>query len=120
MANKPTGFEDYKDEVIQLKKALSALKRGKPTNWDLKVLGCSVDEFWHVNQYLVANQFNIKERAEFIKRLENIGVDLFDAYYLKSLLNLTREKIKITQDCIYLEAIEMILGNLLFNEELVL
>ena len=64
---------DYKAKYIQLNKALTALKRGKPTDYDLEVLGCSIDEFWCANQYTVANEFNVKERAAFVKKLESIG-----------------------------------------------
>jgi len=84
------GFPDYKAAYIALRKAVTALKRGKPSDYDLEMLGCSVDEFWKVNQYLVANEFDTKERAAFIKNLERCGVDLFDVYELKLKLNFIR------------------------------
>ncbi len=113
MSSYPIGFKDYKDEVIQLRKSISALKRGKPTDWDLEVLGCSIDEFWHLNQHLVANNFNVKEREKFVKRLEALGCDLFDAYHIKSTLDLARHKLDEFPDDTYLQAVEMVLGNLL-------
>lgn len=108
---------DYKQKYIELNKALTALKRGKPSDWDLKVLGCSVDEFWNVNQYLVANNFNVKERSDFIKRLEKLGVDLFDSYWLKQELDKIRIYLNKFPDSTIALAKEEILGNLLFNSK---
>lgn len=72
---------DYKQKYIELNKALTALKRGTPSNWDLKVLGCSIDEFWHINQYLIANELSVKERYKVIKGLESGNFDLADFYW---------------------------------------
>ncbi len=109
---------DYKQEYIQLKKALSALKRGNPSDWELQILQCSIDEFWHVNQYLAANEFNVKERAQFIKRLEKHGCDLFDAFYILSELHAVRREIDLKPDDNFLLAKEMILGNMLYRSDL--
>ena len=104
---------DYKQKYIELNKALTDLKRGTPSDRSLEVLGCPIDEFWHVNQYLVANNFNVKERAEFVKRLEKMGVDLFDAAWLKQTQNTIREKLDKNSANQWLLAAEAILGNML-------
>lgn len=109
------GFADYKAAYIALRKAVTVLKRGKPTDYDLEVLGCSVDEFWKMNQYLVANEFDAKERAKFIKNLEKYGVDLFDVYQLKSKLTSVRAEIERNPNDISLQAIEEFIGNWLFG-----
>lgn len=79
---------DYKQKYIELKKSLSALKRGNPTKRDLEILECSIDEFYNANQYLVVNEFNIKQRKELIKKLEQKEIDLFDLYnFIREIMN---------------------------------
>lgn len=107
---------DYKEKYIELNRALTNLKRGKPSDHDLEVLNCPIDEFHKTNQYLVANSFNVKERAAFIKSLEKSGVDLFDAYYIKDCLDMIRHKLEKFPDDNYLIMSEIILGNLLYNK----
>lgn len=111
-------MEDYKQRFIELNRALTALKRGKPSDWDLEVLGCAIDEFWTCNQYIVANNFNVKERAEFVKTLEKRGVDLFDAAWLKQDLDLVRRNFDMFPGSAYLQGLEAALSNLLFNRGL--
>lgn len=101
------GFSDYKAAYIALRRAITALKRGKPTDYDLEMLGCSIDKFRQVNQYLIANEFEIKERAAFVKKLEFLNVDLFDGWSLKFELDNAR----FNGDT----ETERILGNILFN-----
>lgn len=105
----------YRDKFIALNKAVTALKRGTPTTEHLETLGYSEEDFNNANQYLVAFSFDVKERERFIKKLESMKVDLFDAFNTKSLLDFTRRQLeKAPEDSDLLQQ-ERILGNLLFN-----
>jgi len=108
---------DYKQKYIELSKALTNLKRGKVSDWDMEVMGCGVDQFHDMNQYLVADNFNVKERAEFIARLEKLGVDLFNTDLLKTRLDLVRHRLHKYPDDVNLITEERILGNMLFNKD---
>lgn len=107
---------DYKQEYISLKRALSDLKRGKPSDISLEVLGYTMEEFATATEYLAADAFNRKERVEFIKELKKTGVNLFDAAWLKRELNQAREMMEIDSNPFWIAA-ERILENLLFNKE---
>ncbi len=106
---------DYKKKYIELNKSLTALKRGNPTDWDLEVLGCSVDEFYKDTQYMTANNFNVKERAAFIKKLEAFGVNLFDVSKTKEALDMARSILDTHPEDKFWQAVELIMGNMLFN-----
>ena len=67
------GFNSHKEAYIALRKALSDLKRGKPSDYSLEVLGCSIEQFHSVNQYITANEQQVKQRASYIKDLEGKG-----------------------------------------------
>ena len=68
------GWPDHKAAYIALRKALTALKRGKPTDYDLEVLGCSVDEFNDAHRTLVLNEVMVKLRVDVTKKLEKLGL----------------------------------------------
>jgi len=109
----------YKREFIEIKKALSTLKRSKkPTDAELEVLGCSINEFNTVGEYIINNEFEVKEMALFIKRLNDMGVDLYEAGSLKEKLNSVRRTLESNPDDPVAIAKEAILGNILFNRSL--
>lgn len=117
MTDYPIGYKDYKDEVIHLRRAISALKRGRPTDWDLQVLGCSSDDFSTCNEYLTAHSFGVKEREKFIKRCKEFGADLFDMHWLEQQNRVARINLGTdSKRSPYWEALEMITGNLLYNK----
>lgn len=106
---------NYKDEYIKLKKALSTLKRGKaPTIDELEILGMTTLEFSTANEYIVAHEFETKERIEFVKKLNASGVDLLSLYEIKELLDQTRDMLQESNNE-YLLAIESVLGNLFYD-----
>ncbi len=106
----------YKDEYIKLKKALTELKRGgKPSEAAMEALGWESPEFSEVSEYLVAYAFDRKERAEFVKRLQKLGVDLYQADALKGNLDIARARLEKDPENTFLQAAEMILGNFLYG-----
>lgn len=115
--------DGYKGEYIQLKKALSDLKRGlkegqKPSAATLDVLGYDSHEFGEASEYLVANAFDRKDRAEFVKRLQSMGVDLCDAAHIKDTFDIVRVRLLQNPEDPWLDAAEKILGNILYNRAL--
>ena len=108
---------DYQAKYIELKKALTALKRGEASPTHLETLGYSPDDFNHAHQYMVSYAFEVKDREAFIKRLELLNVELADTYCLKTLLDWTRRKLETTDDRDLIQQ-ERILGNLLYGIDL--
>lgn len=108
------GFDDYKAAYIALRKAVSALKRGKPTDYDLEVMGYTIEEFSKANEYILAQQFETKERIEFIKRIERSGCDLSNVIDLKDALDEVRTKLEM-DDSPYNRALEAVLGNIIYK-----
>lgn len=76
---------DYKQKYIELQKAVSDLKRGKPSDKTMEVLyGWDSIDFSTANEYMVDTAFNRKDRENFIKRLNSEKVDLFRLFWLKN------------------------------------
>lgn len=116
---------DYKQKYIELRKALTALKRGKPSTQDLEILGCDIDEFDTANEYMIALNIEVEERRQFVKLLKKHNITFVDIPVIKRTseeleaigqhLQYVRNRIEIEPDNGDLLEIERILGNIKWN-----